>query len=282
MTTTSVRAGSAAATTTGAPRPDAVVVMELRTPAETDRAATLLGRVWRSGAEPPVPANLLRAVQQTGGYVFGAYDEHGAMLAASMGLLSTEGLHSHITGVLPQGQRRGLGFALKQHQRCWALERGLATVTWTCDPLVLRNTSFNLHALGADVVGYLTNHYGEMGDGVNAGDESDRFSLRWDLLGEPAVRAAQGQRRPWLDPAGRPAALGTDARGGPVRCNVDGAARLVQLPPDIEGLRRVDPPAALAWRHAVRAAVVPALAAGAVALGLTADGALVLDLPAAA
>lgn len=228
-----------------------VSVLELRTPAESDRAADLFQQVWRS-AEPVVPGNLVRTVQHTGGYVFGAYDDSGAMLAAAFGLLSATGLHSHLTGVLPGGERRGLGMALKLHQRAWALDRGIDVITWTCDPLVRRNLAFNLHALGAEVAAYLPDHYGAMRDGVNAGDESDRVELHWDLRGDRAVAAAE-HRLPWV------------------------AGELtVPLPDDIEALRRRDPAAARTWRRAVRDAVVPALADGARVTGLTDTGALVL------
>jgi len=244
---------AAAATAERACARAGVTVLELRTPAETERAAELLREVWR-GPEMPVPANLLRTVQHTGGYVFGGYDERGRLLAASMALLAADTtLHSHITGVLPSGQRRGLGFALKQHQRSWALSRGIGVVTWTCDPLVRRNVAFNLHALGAEVHAYLPDHYGAMTDGVNAGDESDRFELRWDLLGARATAAAEN-RLPWVS--------------GP---------RTVPLPDDVEALRRQDPAAAHGWRLRVREALVPALADGAVVLGLDPQGALVLS-----
>ena len=229
-----------------------VSVLELRTPAENDRAAQLLREVWR-GSTDPVPANILRTVQHIGGYVYGAYDDGGAMLAVSMGMLSAEGLHSHITGVVPAGQRRGLGFALKQHQRHWALSHGIDTITWTCDPLVRRNVAFNLHALGAEVHAYLPDHYGAMTDGVNAGDESDRFELFWRLTSDRAVAAAE-HRLPWTT-----------------------GDRLVALPDDIEALRRKDAQEALAWRRRVREAVVPALAEGLTVAGLTAEGALVLS-----
>jgi predicted GNAT superfamily acetyltransferase len=252
MTPPAVLDGAAAAVDRSVARAG-VHIRELDSAAATQRGSDLLQEVWRS-AEPPVPANLLRAVQHSGGYVFGAYDEAGDMVGASMGLLARTGLHSHITGVVPHGQRRGLGLALKQHQRWWALEHGITTITWTCDPLVRRNVTFNVHALGASVVGYLPDHYGAMTDGVNKGDESDRLELVWDLLSEPAVAAAQG-RLPLLDGS---------------------AGRLVQLPDDIEALRAADPVAALEWRRRVRSELQPALESGSRVLGLTADGALVL------
>ena len=229
-----------------------VSVLELRTPAEADRAADLLQEVWRS-TEPPVPGNLIRTVQHTGGYAVGAYDETGTMLAAALGLLSDEGLHSHITGVVPKGQRRGLGFAVKQHQRWWAIDRGIQRITWTCDPLVRRNVAFNLHALGAEISAYLPDHYGAMRDGVNANDETDRFELHWDLTSDRAVDAA-AHRLPWIT-----------------------GDRTVQLPEDIEALRLKDPAQALVWRRTVRESLVPALAAGERIAGMTAEGALVLS-----
>lgn len=228
-----------------------VSVLELRTPAETYRAADLFQEVWRS-AEPIVPGNLVRTVQHIGGYVFGAYDEAGTMVAASFAMLSDHGLHSHLTGVLPGAERRGLGLALKQHQRWWAIERGIELITWTCDPLVRRNVAFNLHALGAVVGDYLPDHYGAMRDGVNGGDESDRFELHWDLTSDRAIEAAE-RRLPWVT-----------------------GSRTVELPEDIEVLRQKDPARARAWRHSVREALVPALATGARVAGMTAEGALVL------
>jgi predicted GNAT superfamily acetyltransferase len=254
-----------------------VSVFEVRSPADADRAAALLREVWR-GPQDPVPPNLLRTVQHTGGYVYGAYDEAGTLLAVSMGLLAAEGLHSHITGVVPFGQRRGLGYALKQHQRVWALERDMATITWTCDPLVRRNVAFNLHALGATVTSYLPDHYGLMDDGVNKGDESDRFELHWDLLGPNALAAGEA-RIPFLDASATPVAVAAGPTGFPILTPVDATRWRVQLPTDIEALRRGDPAAGVAWRRAVREALVPALYDGAVLLGLTSAGEIVLETP---
>lgn len=255
-------------------RRSGVRLRELSEALETVRAAEVLQSVW-GGTEPVAPANWLRAVQHAGGYVFGAYDDAGVLLAVSIGLLSTEGLHSHITGVVPAGQRRGLGLALKQHQRAWCLERGITTIGWTCDPLVRRNVAFNLHALGAHVEHYLPNFYGPMADGVNRNDESDRFELRWDLL-SPSAKAAAKSRLPWLTST-LPLAVAAGPDGRPVAGVVPGAARRVQLPAEIEQVRRQDPESGRAWRIAVREAVLAGLAGGAVITGLTEQGALVME-----
>src|SRR6266542_3171738 len=102
-------------------------------------------------------------------YVAGAMRDR-RMVGASVGFLHPAGgvfgLHSHITGVRAAARGRGAGFALKQHQRAWALARDLPVVTWTFDPLVRRNAFLNLVKLGAEVVEYLPDFYGPMGDGI--------------------------------------------------------------------------------------------------------------------
>ena len=62
-----------------------------------------------------------------------------------------------------------VGFALKQHQRAWALHHGLRKVTWTFDPLVRRNAFFNIQKLARRRADYLENFYGTMNDDINGG-----------------------------------------------------------------------------------------------------------------
>src|SRR5207237_5804729 len=104
-------------------------------------------------------------------------------------------MHSHILGVVPQNERHGLGFDLKQHQRQWCLARGVKVIEWTTDPLVRRNAYFNLTKLGAEAPEYFVNFYGQMRDGINAGEESDRLLIRWHLDSDRAAAAAAGDSR---------------------------------------------------------------------------------------
>ena len=114
-------------------------------------ASALFDRIWDERRVMGAPQ--LRAMAAHGGQVLGAFagDE---MVGALVGLvgLTEDGrptLHSHITGVAPDRQHRGVGFLLKRAQRDWCLGRGIDVVTWTMDPLVARNARFNLHRLGA-------------------------------------------------------------------------------------------------------------------------------------
>lgn len=245
-----------------------VRVLPLDTLAGVQASAALFAEVWRTDiANPPLPAEVMRAVEHAGGYVVGAY-AGDRLVGASAGFLGLDGagpvLHSHISGVSEPG--RGVGLALKLHQRAWALRRGITAITWTFDPLVRRNAWFNLAKLGATGVEYLVDFYGPMSDGVNAGESTDRLFTRWDLTAPLAA-----------EPPASGGVLVLDERDGrPLPCGAarDGQVLLVQLPADIELLRTTSPEVAHAWRVAVREALVPAFADGCTARGITRDGRL--------
>jgi predicted GNAT superfamily acetyltransferase len=272
-------AATATADAAAAARAAGVEVRELHEVAELRQAQRLFEEIWRPapGNPPPVTAELLRALAHAGNYVAGAWA--GERLAgACMGFLSLPGaqaqqpaglaLHSHIAGVAPATQRHGVGFALKAHQRAWALARGLRLAVWTFDPLVARNAWFNLTKLAAEATGYLPDFYGPMTDAINAGEESDRLLVAW-RLDDPRVAAACAGSPSEPDPealraAGAAVALGQDA------------VLLVRVPGDVEELRGRDPAAARRWRHAVRQTLGELLAGGATVTGFARPGGYVV------
>lgn len=242
-------------------------------------AEELFGAVWRSPGSPPMTADVMRAVEHAGGYVVGAYDGPHLLAASSAFVaLGRDGrcrLHSHISGVLPDAQGRRVGWALKLHQRAWALERGIETITWTFDPLVRRNAWFNLGKLGAHAVEYLVDFYGPMHDGLNAGEPSDRLFTRWDLLSTAVVAAVEGT--PATSGAAGATTILEDRGGWPSASEAAaGDVVLVALPADVEQLRVQCPDAARAWRLAVREALVPLLSTRGRSAGVTAGGDLVV------
>src|SRR5215216_6823231 len=176
-----------------------VVIHELRSPRELAAAQRLFEEIWRpaEGNPPPMTAELLRALAHAGNYVAGAFSGT-RLVGASAGFFTAPPdpeLHSHITGVAPGGQHHGIGFALKVHQRAWALARGVRVVAWTFDPLVARNAWFNLARLGALPTAYLEDFYGPMTDAINAGMASDRLLLTWELDAPAVAAACAGQPR---------------------------------------------------------------------------------------
>ncbi|MDQ7992592.1 MAG: GNAT family N-acetyltransferase [Propionicimonas sp.] len=226
---------------------------------EMAAAAAAMAAVWgRETDRPPMDPGLLVALGHSGNYVSGAFA--GARLVGTCAGWfhppAQRSLHSHIAGILPEVAGRGIGRALKLHQRAWGLEHGVRTITWTFDPLVARNAYINLTLLGADLVEYLPDLYGPMTDGLNAGQASDRLLVSWDL--------AAATPRSDDPPRGAPAAL-VLADGRPLPA-LDALARArectVAVPSDIEALRRTDPGLATAWRTAQRAVFTGLLASG--------------------
>lgn len=241
----------------------ALDVRELHELRELERVNTLFEEIWGSApGSSPMGVEQMRALSHAGNYVAGAFAD-GRLVGASVAFFAApagEALHSHVTGALP-GHRAGL--ALKLHQREWALARGLRRITWTYDPLVRRNAHFNLVKLGGLPVEYLTSFYGEMDDAINGGDDTDRALIAWELNHPAVVAAAASHRRASVqvpDDAATALAVRDDL---PVIGRGDAATLLVEVPPDIEGLRRTDPGAAKAWRLAMREVLGGLLAEGA-------------------
>ena len=265
-----------------------VRVAELHEIAGMHQAAALFIEIWRTAVEDaPCTPQLMRALAHSGNYVAGAWLD-GRLVGAAVAFLhpGTDGLalHSHITGVSGAVQGRGVGLALKQHQRAWALAHGIARINWTFDPLVRRNAWFNLVKLGAEGVEYLPSFYGPMADGINAGDETDRCLIAWRLDSERA-RAAAGAGGPEpsleaLRAAGAAVILaeGPAGRPGPAGPAGDGARTLLAwVPPDVVALRAADRALALQWRRALRGTMGRALGRGFVATGMTRSGWYVLE-----
>jgi predicted GNAT superfamily acetyltransferase len=244
-----------------------VVIRELHRPDQVWEARRLFEGIWRPGADdpPPVTAELLRALAHAGGYVAGAFGGT-RMVGASAGFFTAPpecALHSHITGVARGGQHRGVGFALKVHQRAWAMARGVGTVVWTFDPLVARNAWFNLAKLGAQPTAYLEDFYGPMTDAINTGMASDRLLLTW-RLDDPAVVAACAGRPRQPSPVAAEAALAVGPDLEPVVHATGAPAVTVAVPPEVEALGREQ---RRAWRGAVREALGGRLAVGATVTG---------------
>jgi predicted GNAT superfamily acetyltransferase len=256
-----------------------VTIEELTELDDLRELAGVFHRVWERSAEPPINSDVLRALSHSGNYIAGARSQ-GRLIAGIVGWLGMHSpgelhLHSHILGVLPEAGARGLGFALKQHQRSWCLERGVKAVEWTYDPLVRRNAYFNLNKLGADAAGYLVDFYGVMSDGINTGDQSDRILVRWSLE-SPRTVAAAGGAAPEVDTSDARAMLRASADGEPEITRVEAPATC-EVPDDVVVLRHTNPELARRWRHALRETLGRHLMSGGRVSGMTHSGVYVLE-----
>ena len=249
---------------------------------ELARAAAVWQRVWSPDGEPLVPAEMLRALTHAGNYLSVAHADGeavGALLGFFGGHDRIDRMHSHILGVDPGAQLHGVGFALKLHQRAWALQRGITQMSWTYDPLVRRNGHFNLVKLGARGIDYLVDFYGAMPDAINGGDHTDRIYVEWDL--------AAGADHPGIDSVeawiARGAATVLDIRADEAPVPRDGSASvadapilLCATPPDIVEMRQRDLDCAHRWRAAVREVMTGAMQRGFRLVGMARGGWYVL------
>jgi predicted GNAT superfamily acetyltransferase len=242
--------------------------------AELRPVVDLFAEVWgRNEDGVPMPAEMLRSLVHAGGLVSAAYDEAtGELLgAAALGRGFPDECYGYIAAARPGHSDRGIGFALKQHQRTWALEEGVARMSWTFDPLVSRNARFNLTKLGARVHEYLPGFYGAMSDLQNGTDVGDRLVARWDLDSPRADLAARGIPMGEVEPGPEAVPSGSAPDGRPGHLAAPGH-RWIRVPADIVSLRATDPDQAARWRESTRTLFQEDLAHRWVADAVSRDG----------
>lgn len=224
----------------------------LRTrPARPDEIGGVLARfeaTWGVGHGPDHA--MIQAIEHAGATVLVAVNDDedaagegraaptsaaGAVaLGAALGFLGWNGglhIHSHMNAVDPAARGRGIGLALKLRQRAICLAHGVDEVRWTYDPLIRRNARMNLVRLGAEVIAFLPDFYGELDDAITGTDRSDRFEVRW-RLDSPRTRRAL-------------------ARGPVPEWHAEGRLALVA---DYEQVRATDPEVSARLRAASREA----------------------------
>jgi predicted GNAT superfamily acetyltransferase len=187
-------------------------------------------------------------------------------------------LYSHITGVVPEFQSKGVGAALKLSQRKYAIQHGLDLVCWTYDPMQSLNNWFNLNKLGAIARRYFVNYYGDMPDDLNRGIETDRFLAEW-WVRSPRVRRTINARKT-VSPEDlencmiiNPSALREGSRHptGKLNLRASEKAILVEIPYDYEEVRRRDLSILQQWRAETRRLYMHYFRRGYVATGTLVD-----------
>jgi predicted GNAT superfamily acetyltransferase len=264
-----------------------VDVRHLATHEEFVACVELQHKIWGAGFSERVPAAILKVSQRIGGVTAGAFDEQGHIVGFVFGMTGVENgelVHwSDMLAVRADLRDRGIGRILKEFQLRTLLERGVARIYWTFDPLVARNAHLNFNRLNVDVAEYVINMYGTETDSVlHRGLGSDRFivvrpvaaaSKGGDAVVVPLERdrahavAAVGDGSRILnepDGAGVPALL-------PPRSVPDEPAYRIAIPLDIEKVQRTDISLAARWRESTRRAILWGLEHGYRVLGFYRD-----------
>ena len=227
-----------------------VTLGPLTTVEDADLVNEVIGATW--GGQH-LDREVVRALAISGNVSWGAFDDAGVLLGFVLGWagVDEDGLHvhSHMLAALPDRRHRGIGHALKLAQRAQALDQGIEIARWTFDPMVARNAWLNLGKLGAVIDRFSRNFYGSMGDAINAGERSDRFTVAWHLRREPGPRDVTGPTVDLLVRSGDalPAPTLTAARP-------EGVA-VIEVPAEYHDLRLADPVLATVWRDAIAEAV---------------------------
>ena len=242
-------------------------------------AREIFDLVWPGDEGTQITPNLLQAMVHSGAYLSGAFigdDCVGAAFAfPSKGSDDHLHLHSHMAGVIDAYRNRNIGYALKIHQRDWAMAHGYDLITWTFDPLVSRNANLNLTKLGVEIPYYYPDFYGQMPDAVNAGDASDRVMAYWHLNSVRTKSALAGAK---YAHSNAPLLL-AEINGDPVAQEVNSEAKEVRvaLPGNITQLRSQNMELARKWRQHVRGALESRMASGWKITGFTQDHCYVLE-----
>ena len=232
-----------------------IIIRELTTYFELLDVQRLENLIWN---ESPIPLHQTFTSIQNGGLMLGAYiDER--LVGFSYGFAGFKNgkvyLCSHILGIHPDHQEKGIGALLKEVQRQKSLEMGYSMMTWTYDPLESRNAYFNLSKLHAICRTYVENCYGDMNDDFNAGLPSDRFKVEW-WLNNPFIEGKQqievsNEKSPFqieITEKGLPKLINSTSILETILINRTLDQILVPVPTHFQQLKKEDFELALDWR----------------------------------
>lgn len=218
--------------------------------------------VWKFDDSDLVSSQMLATCQCYGGILLGARMSDGSLggFVFSFPAIWKNQIHqhSHMLAVREELQDQGIGLALKFAQYRETRLQGFQMLTWTFDPLETKNAHLNLNKIGVVVKHYYINLYGEQTSSeLHSGLGTDRFLAEWmiegdnlstnicfqiepdEMLSYPQIMPTRVFKHKWLAP------------DTPNLTEV--APRLlVEVPKDIQGLKRHSLKVAMDWRLQIR------------------------------
>ncbi|HDD56849.1 MAG TPA: GNAT family N-acetyltransferase, partial [Nitrososphaeria archaeon] len=229
--------------------------------------------IW--GRSEAIPYHVLIAFQRMGGAVFTALDANGRPIGMLCGYISVRGgetyYYLHLCGVVPDKRAEGIATALKMNLREYLLERGIKVARWLLDPLQVPEARLSLRKLGAVGRNYSSNFYGNMRDPYNRGLESDRLEVEWRLNSKRVLNRISGvDREPRITDLLEEGAesIITVVKEGVLekilnyRLNFKSEKVLVEVPENIDYVKRASISTAVEWREITRKIFEKGLAQG--------------------
>ena len=209
--------------------------------------------VWQFSDLDVTPLRSFVITRRGGGFTLGAFDASNKLLGFVHALASFDEklrpyYYSQMLAVEPGFQNAGIGVKLKLAQRDHAFKTGVPLFTWTFDPLQSRNAYLNIVKLGAVVRRYYVNYYGNKSSSAfHRGLDTDRLSVEWWVRSSHVAGALAG--------AGR----------------ADEPEAVVEVPRDIEAIKRYDIDEARRWQLRIREGFQKCLNEGLYCAGFEAD-----------
>ncbi|MBK9706089.1 MAG: GNAT family N-acetyltransferase [Acidobacteria bacterium] len=209
--------------------------------------------VWQFDELDITPLRSFVITRRSGGFTLGAFDSDDRLVgfAHALAAFNTDlkpYYYSHMLAVLPEYQNAGIGVRLKLAQRDFAFGTGVPLITWTFDPLQSRNAYLNIIKLGGVIRTYYVNYYGNQStSALHKGLDTDRLFVEWWVKSGHVTDALSGKRR------------------------TDKPEAVVDVPREMEELKKRDMNEAREWQLRVRSAFLKYLSEGLYCAGFEAD-----------
>ena len=243
-----------------------VELRDVETSGEMRAVEQLQREVWGIPDLDVVPLSHLAAVKTAGGLLIGAFDgDDLAGFVYGFPAIEHGGLthHSHMLAVAPEYRGLHIGERLKFAQYQRVLEQGIATISWTFDPLRSKNAHLNFRKLGVTCETYYVDFYGDDATSFLHQNGTDRLWVLWHV-----DEAGAGERV-----AGRPGPPSLDGVPLILECNdarpilhfltgLSANRLVIEIPANIAAIEADDQALAREWRETARRAFETAIDAG--------------------
>ncbi|PYS71346.1 MAG: hypothetical protein DMF69_10685 [Acidobacteria bacterium] len=251
------------------PKAETIVIRKITELAEMRELESVQKEVWGVEDIDVLPALALRPQVDVGAILIGAFKgrEIVGFVYGYPGIDEGETIiHSDMLAVKPKFRRFGLGYLMKLAQRDKALEQNIDCITWTFDPLQLRNANLNFGRLGVISNRYLVDYYGQTSSFLHSFG-TDRLWVKWLIKSDKVrdriqrdVRTSTGSN----ELADTPTLVWVGKDEQPLMNEVDYTAGklLIEIPGDINKLVSRNDRSAMRWREATREAFREAMSAG--------------------
>jgi len=229
----------------------------------------------------------LSQVRESGGLLLGASESdhpgrfHGVLVDIIAEIDGYPARETVVLDVAEDQQSRGIARLLRAHERAMLQKLGVDLCFWDTDPLRSRDLLLELDQLGAIATGHIRNALGVLRDTANEGLATDRLRVEW-WLDSPRVTAHLDRGRPLAHHEMRLHEMSvlthSSAAASGLRrlVRVEGppAQRviLIEIPEDLDRVRREDPELATDWRLQTRDLLDDLFKRGYVGVGLIHQG----------